>query len=301
MVPAIIDDVAKLSVFQRTAQWMVATPDKKYTDHEKQRVRVIPFLGRILRESYTRAFSTRFANAVVGKSDALEQIERACRDFLERKVKDPDLLAKLTPNYRAACKRLIVSSDFYDAIQNPNAELVTESIERIDPKGVVTKDGQLHELDVLVVATGFKAHNFMRPMNLVGENGLTIDQAWANGPRGYRSVSIPGFPNLFTIVGPNSPIGNFSLIATSEIQTNYIMQMIKLYRKGVFAEISPKEEATAKFTAEVAEQMKNTIWASGCDSWYFDEEGRSALWPWTIDKFKKDLRQPDLGEHVMRD
>ena len=125
-----------------------------------------------------------------------------------------------------------MSPDFYDAIQQPNAELVTEPIERVEPGGVRTKDGVLHELDVLVLATGFHANAFMRPMKLVGRNGVTLEDAWTPRPEAYLSISMPDFPNFFMLNGPNGPVGNFSLIEVAELQFAYILQLVERLRVG---------------------------------------------------------------------
>ena len=153
-------------------------------------------------------------------------------------MRDPELREKLRPDYQAACKRLIISPDFYDAIQQPNAELVTEAIERVEPAGVRTCDGRLHELDVLVLATGFKTDAFMRPMAVIGRDGQSLQEAWAARPSAYLSISIPEFPNFFMLNGPNGPVGNFSLIEVAELQFGYIMQLIERLRSGECREIS---------------------------------------------------------------
>ena len=174
-----------------------------------------------------------FANAVVDAQSAeYAFIESAVLENLEKNVHDPDLRERLRPEYRAACKRLIMSPDFYDAIQQPNAELVTEPIERVEPGGVRTKDGVLHELDVLVLATGFHANAFMRPMKLVGRNGVTLEDAWTPRPEAYLSISMPDFPNFFMLNGPNGPVGNFSLIEVAELQFAYILQLVERLRAG---------------------------------------------------------------------
>jgi cation diffusion facilitator CzcD-associated flavoprotein CzcO len=153
--------------------------------------------------------------------------ENACRVNLEENVHDPDLRERLRPEYRAACKRLIISPNFYDAIQRPNAELVTDRIDRVEADGLRTSDPStgetcLHELDVLVLATGFHADAFMRPMSVVGREGRTLADAWADRPNAYLSISIPDFPNFVTLNGPNGPVGNFSLIEVAELQFAYI-------------------------------------------------------------------------------
>ena len=162
----------------------------------------------------------------------MARIEQMCLDNLENNVKDPELRERLRPTYRAGCKRLVVSPSFYEAIQQPNAELVTSAIERFEPDGIRTADGVLHELDVVVLATGFKTHAFMRPMAIIGRNGLSLAEAWADRPVAHLSISIPDFPNLFMLNGPNGPVGNFSLIEVAELQFAYIMQLVDRLRDG---------------------------------------------------------------------
>jgi len=161
---------------------------------------------------------------------------------------------------------------------------------------VRTKDGVLHEQDVLVLATGFDGHAFLRPMEVVGESGRRLTDAWAQANEAYRSVAVPGFPNFFMLVGPNSPIGNFSVILISEIQLTYILQLVDLVLGGKCRAVMPKEQATRRFNVALREAMKNTVWVTGCQSWYLDRNGNPALWPWSFDRFRKEMNSPDLAD-----
>lgn len=287
----------KLVLFQRTAQWIYPTPDRAYTETHKERLRRHPWLARWLRVFYLKVFfDWFFAKAVIGNKLMLGFITWTCRHNLESKVKDPVLREKLRPSYQAACKRLIFANGFYEALQEPNMELVTESIERFESSGIRTEDGRLHELDAIVLATGFKPHNFMRPMEMIGENGLTIDDAWENGVHAHRAISMPGFPNFFMLIGPNSPIGNWSLITIAEAQMGYIMQLVNLWREGKVTAIRPRADATQKFNQALQDSMRGTIWMSGCKSWYIDKHGNPAMWPWSIERFREDMKTPRLSE-----
>ncbi len=186
-----------------------------------------------MHQELSRLFAENFSNAVVdADSPQMKMLDDVCRANLESNVRDPVLREKLRPNYRAACKRLIISSDFYQAIQKPNAELVSEGIERIEAGGVRTRDGRLHELDVLVLATGFRVDRFLRPIEVLGSEGKRLETVWEKRPIAYLSISIPGFPNLFMLNGPNGPVGNFSLIEVAELQIAYILQLVAVAPHG---------------------------------------------------------------------
>jgi cation diffusion facilitator CzcD-associated flavoprotein CzcO len=295
MVSAITERVAQLTLFQRTAQWIMPQENPEYSDEEMESFRADPNRLPELHTQLGEMFGI-FANAVIDSdSPGIKMIEEACRANLENNVRDPELREKLRPDYRAACKRLVISADFYDAIQRPNAELVTETIERVEPGGVRTRDGHLHELDVLVLATGFKADAFMRPMRVAGRDGETLEQAWAQRPNAYLSISIPSFPNFFMLNGPNGPVGNFSLIEVAELQFGYVLQLIDQLRAGECREISASREAMDEFEAERTAAARKTVWVTGCRSWYLDDRGIPATWPWSFTRFREEMRHPQLA------
>ncbi len=291
----LVGKVAQLSLFQRTAQWVFPQANPAFSEPEKDVFRNEAGAMDTLHAALTRLFADTFGEAVIGDEEQMKNIEDACQANLDR-VTDPELKARLTPDYQAACKRLIVSDEFYEAIQQPNAELVADAIERVEPGGVRTADGRLHPLDVLVLATGFNGHSFMRPMDLTGRDGVELSDFWAEAATAHRSVSLPGFPNFFMLVGPNSPIGNFSLVDISEKQLAYIMQLIDLWRDGTANEISAKGDAMMAFNATIKDAMKDTVWVTGCQSWYLDKNGNPAMWPFPYDKFCADMTAPNLDE-----
>ncbi|HME70669.1 MAG TPA: NAD(P)/FAD-dependent oxidoreductase [Myxococcota bacterium] len=299
IVSAIVDRVAELSLFQRTAQWIMPQENPAYSEAQRAEFRARLELLDQLHADMARLFAG-FSNGLVdANSPQMKAIEDACRANLEQNVRDPVLREKLRPDYRAACKRLVMSFDFYQAIQKPNAEVVTEGIERVEVDGVRTRDGRLHELDVLVLATGFRVDRFMRPMQVIGRDDLRLDTVWAQRPSAYLSISIPGFPNLFMLNGPNGPVGNFSLIEVAELQMGYVLQLVELLRGGHCREISSSEEATRRFETERTEAARNTIWASGCRSWYLDDRGVPMSWPWTFDRFREEMAAPKLDAYEL--
>lgn len=296
IVTGIVDQVAKLDLFQRTAQWVLPYPNEPYSEAQKSEFRASPAKMTEMFWHMAAQFNNSFARAVIGDQTQMARVEQRCRMNLEHNVHDSALREKLTPDYKVACKRLIMSDTFYGAIQQPNAELVTEGIERIEAQGVRTTDGVLHALDVLVLATGFDGHRFMRDIAITGLDGLKLNDAWAQSLEAYRCLAVPKFPNFFMLIGPNSPIGNFSLILIAEMQVNYILKLIERIRRRECRALVPKPEVTRAFNADIREAMKQTVWVSGCRSWYLDKNGTPVTWPWSFERFEDDMREPNLAE-----
>jgi cation diffusion facilitator CzcD-associated flavoprotein CzcO len=296
LVSALVARSQKLSLFQRTAQWVMPQDNQPYDAATRERFRNQPEVLRALRNQLEQRFAHNFSNAVIDvHSPQLQVIEQVSRTHLESAVTDPVLREKLRPDYRAACKRLIISSEFYPAIQQANAELVVEGIERLEPNGVRTRDGRLHELDVLVYATGFRTDQFIRPTEVRGRSGARLDEIWQGHPTAYLSVAVPDFPNFFLLNGPSSPVGNFSLIEVAELQMQYALQLIEKLRTGECAEISVSKAAAESFEAERVEATKSTVWVTGCRSWYLDDRGVPASWPWSLERFRSVMTQPDYA------
>jgi cation diffusion facilitator CzcD-associated flavoprotein CzcO len=301
IVDAIVDEVEHLDLFQRTAQWVMPQENPEFSEEQRASFRANPELMRKMYENLSDLFGRVFANAVIdADSDELKLIEEKCRANLENNIHDPDLRRRLTPDYRATCKRLVISGEFYNAIQKPNAELIDSGIDRIEARGLRTKDGKLHELDLIVLATGFNAHQFMRPMKVVGRDGLALEDVWKRNTPAYRSVSLPGFPNFFMLIGPNSPVGNFSLVEVAELQLNFVMQLIDHVIDKGSESIEASKSATDVFNKRLAEATKGTIWVTGCRSWYLDEDGIPAAWPWTLQRFREEMQAPEFSDFDLR-
>ncbi|HET8939417.1 MAG TPA: NAD(P)/FAD-dependent oxidoreductase [Polyangiales bacterium] len=301
LVAALVKCVDKLSLFQRSPQWMMPQENAAYDAAQREQFKREPESMRALREYLGKRFNDNFSNAVIDvSSPQLKVIEQVSRAHLENSVADPVLREKLRPNYRAACKRLIISSEFYPAIQQPNAELVVEGIEQIEPKGIRTRDGRLHELDVIVYATGFRTDQFIRPTKVLGRSGQDLGELWQGHPTAYLSVAVPDFPNFFLLNGPSSPVGNFSLIEVAELQMQYALQLVEKIRAGECREVSVKQTAADSFEAERIAATKNTVWMTGCKSWYLDDRGVPASWPWSLEHFRKTMAAPDYAAFELR-
>ncbi len=301
MVSALVDQVDQLYLFQRTAQWIMPANNDAVDDEQKARYRDDVSAMQAERDQVYAAFTGFFGNAIIdAESPAAQMIHDTCVANLEHSVEDPELRELLRPDYRAACKRLVLSPNFYRQISKPNAHLVVESIERIEPEGVRTADGVLHELDVLVLATGFRVDRFLRPIRVIGRDGVDLNERWAAHPVAYLSVSVPDFPNLFMLNGPNGPVGNFPLIEVAELQFAYVMQLIDRIAAGEYTEVSATTAATEQRERARVEATKKTIWVTGCRSWYLDSDGVPAAWPWTFDHFREVMETPELADFDLR-
>ncbi len=280
IVSALQPDATSIHHYVRSPQWILWAP---------MSLRQLPGLASLLKR-YPALHNSMY-DALLWGSGILADIttrpswrRRAVQAYarlsLRLQVRDPALRALLTPDYQPLCKRQVVSGTYYRAIRADNAELVPEAIAEVTPRGIRTADGTHRDLDIIVLATGFHAHNYMRPMRLIGRDGITIDDAWATGPRAYRMTAIPGFPNLFTVLGPNSPTGSISLQFSAELTARYIAQWIARFRDGTLRTVEVTEEATAQFSDGVRAAMAPTVWNTGCNSWYLTEDGAVDLWPY---------------------
>ena len=284
-----------LTVFQRTPQWIFPVPNRRYLRAERWLLRHVPGLNRLVHRSHEWLFEHYFAKAVVQPGWQRSSITRILNWHL-RRVRDPELRRKLTPPDEPMCKRMVMSGGYYRAMQQPNVSLVDTGIDHIESDAVITADGRRHPVDVLVLATGFKAHDYMRPMELTTRESARLSDYWSDKARAYRSVALPGFPNFFMLQGPRSPIGNFSLISIAQTQVDYIMACIKLWQQGEFQTMAPRASVADELDRELAASMDGTVWVTGCRSWYLDENGVPDTWPSTPARFRDYLNYPVLDE-----
>lgn len=301
IVSALARRAARLVHFQRSAQWIMPCPDKAYSEDERRAFREQPSLMAEVRDGpEAAARRARFTAAIIdADSPQLAEIQAIVERNLEESIGDPVLREKLRPSYRAACKRLIFSPSYYQAVQEPAVFLEDQAIERIEPSGVRMRDGTLHQLDVLVLATGFKVDQFVRPIRIRGEGGLDLDDFWRERPRAYYAVTIPHFPNLLLLNGPTGPVGNFSLIDIAEHQWRYFEQLVDLLRDGSCTSFSPSDAALADYETRRTERARKTVFASGCRSWYLDAEGTPQVWPWSWDYFTEVMTAPRLEDYAL--
>ena len=299
IVGEITDKVGSMHVFQRTPHWIAPLFQRKYAGWQKFFMRAIPFLPTFTYWLNYFIFKHTFAPATNGQSMFWQKtISKLCYKHLESKVSDPELRAKLTPDFTPMCKRLIFASDYFPALQRDNCRLITDGIERIDGDSVVTKDGTRHALDVLILATGFDTSAFILPTSVHGEGGKDLADFWGRAPRAHRGVTLPGFPNFWMVEGPTSPIGNLSLIMISEHQVDYIISMLDKMRQTKLHGLAPKQAAYEEYNNGLAKAAEGTVWVTGgCDSWYIDASGLPNLYSHAPHEYLRDMHGLDLEEY----
>ncbi|MBX5470076.1 MAG: NAD(P)/FAD-dependent oxidoreductase [Thermoleophilaceae bacterium] len=299
-VPAIQPKVGKLYVFQRTPPWIVPRRDRRYTSLERRLFRAFPPLQLAIRagiywvrELYLLGFRHRSIGRIT---------ERLALKHLSEQVPDPELRAKLRPSYRMGCKRILISNDWYPALQQPNVELVTEAVTEIKPRSVVAADGTEREVDTIIFGTGFHVTD-MPVMNRVrGAGGVLLADLWQESLQAYKGTTIAGFPNLFFLVGPNTGLGHNSIVYMIESQLNYVIDALRFMDRNGVAVVDVREDAQARYNEEVQRQMAGTVWTEGgCASWYLDAKGRNTtLWPLFTFQFREQLRRFDPECYVLR-
>jgi cation diffusion facilitator CzcD-associated flavoprotein CzcO len=276
----------KFELYQRTPQWIAPVGNREYSRLTKWIYRTFPRLNLVAYNFYGGLIHRTFGTAVVQPGWQRKLISYFCRRHL-KKIKDPQLRARFTPKDQPMCKRLIAGTEFYELFEFPWVSLVDTGIDHVDERGIVTSDGVLHELDVIVLATGFDAHAFMLPMTVHGPDGLDIPKLWQGEPFAYRSVALPGFPNLLMLIGPHSPFGNQSLFAISEHQQDFAMDIIERWRRGEIETATPSRMATEAYNDAIRAAMPNTTWVTGCKSWYIGKEGLPHAFPWVAPKHRE--------------
>jgi len=292
IVPEIAKTAAKVSLFQRTPNYLIPRYDRAYSAFEQWCFRHVPLYERLYRYVLFLRYDW-FAYSIVktsGDNLARRFAMRLFRKLLERNVPDPDLREKLTPEYPIGCKRVLISDNFYTALTRDNVELVTEGIERILPSGVKTIDGEIHQADVLVYATGFDTQGHHIDQRVFGPDGYSLSEAWSNAPIAYEGCMVAGFPNYHFVTGPNTGVGSTSIIFMIEQSANLIMNCIRAAGKDGL--ISPTEEAMQAYDAEIQEALSGTVWSASCSSWYKREDGQiTILYPYNAQTFRKRHRK----------
>jgi cation diffusion facilitator CzcD-associated flavoprotein CzcO len=272
-IPEIAKTAQRVTVFQRSANWVIPRNDRKFSEADKARFRRHPLLVRALRAFIWSMLEIRFL-AFLRESWFSRRMTRMATAYLHAQVSDPVLRAKLTPDYPIGCKRILISDDYYQALVRPNVEVVTESIERVTQHEVVTKDGVARPADTIVFGTGFETTGFLAPLTIEGLGGAKLDEIWRDGATAYLGLTVAGFPNLFLLYGPNTNLGHNSIIFMIECQVGYAVQCIAELRRRHASWLDVRRDVMDGYNHRLQAALAKTTWTAGCSSWYKTASGK---------------------------
>jgi len=296
-IPEIAPRVARLSVFQRTANWMIPRGDRAYTPTERWLFRHVPGLARLYRWFIWGRQELLFP-VMIGHPRFSERTREAALENLAEHVPDPALREILTPDYPIGGKRILIHDDYYPALARDNVEVLTSPIDHAEADGLVTEDGVRHPFDVLIMATGFDTNRFLAPMTIRGADGQILDQEWKDGAEAYLGLSVAGFPNFFMMYGPNTNLGHNSIIFMIECQANYILQCIGRIGKRHLRSLDLKPEVQRAFNEKLHAELARTAWAKTPHSWYKTDSGKiTNNWSGTTTEYWWRTRKVDFGAY----
>ncbi|MBO2453804.1 NAD(P)/FAD-dependent oxidoreductase [Actinomadura barringtoniae] len=300
IVPEIAEKVGHLSLFQRSAPYVIEKPDRPYRGWEKALFAAVPSVQGMSRAKIYALYESR-ALGFVKYPRLMEVMRRKFIKGLGEQVPDAGLRKALVPDYPMGCKRILISNDYYPALSRSNVELVTDGIARITPGGVTTEDGREHEVDVLIYATGFLSTEFLSPMKVVGRGGRELNDAWKHGAEAHLGITVNGFPNLFLLYGPYTNLGHNSIIYMLESQIRYVMGCLDAMRRAGLESIEVRADVQDAFGKEMQERLHSTVWEAGCDSWYMTSEGKVVNnWPGFTFAYRRATRRPDPRDFQAR-
>jgi cation diffusion facilitator CzcD-associated flavoprotein CzcO len=279
-VPRVAGQAGHLYVFQRTAPWIQPKPDVEIPESMRRVLRRVPGTTRAVRNTIYWGLEARSVGFTVDRRLAKPMASLA-KKHIARQIPDPELRAKVTPGYTIGCKRVLLSSDYYPALNRPDVDLVTDGIAEVREHSIVTVDGVEYEVDVIIYGTGFKVTDALKEQRIVGRNGMKIQEAWADGIEAHHGVTVPGFPNFFMLLGPNTGLGHNSVVFMIEVQIQHILSCLRLLAKHGAGTIEVRPEAVRRFNDRIQRRLRRAVWnAGGCRSWYLDENGvNRTLWP----------------------
>lgn len=299
VIPEIAATVASLRVFQRTPAWVMPRRTRPISELERRVYRSVPGAQRLVRLALywgRDAWAVGFLHPRLNRA-----AQRIAERHLRRQVPDPKLRAALTPNYVLGCKRVLLSNDYYPALQRDNVTLVTERIREIVPDGIVTADGARHPVDTIIFCTGFHVTDNPITEHVRGRGGRLLAEAWTPTMRAHLGTMVAGFPNLFFLLGPNTGLGHTSVVLMIESQLAQVMAALRHLRRSGAAAIEPTVEAQRRHSAWIDRRMAGTVWtAGGCASWYLDATGRnSTLWPGYATGYRLRLRRFRAADYAL--
>jgi cation diffusion facilitator CzcD-associated flavoprotein CzcO len=298
-VPAIQPIVTDLTVFQRTPAWVVPRHNQEKSRMRRRMYQAVPSLQRLER---LRLY-LRHEWMIVGFQNPplMKLPERQARKYLEKQVRDPELRAKLLPDFRFGCKRVLISDDYLRALTESNVTVVTDGIREVDEHAVIDFTGARHPVDAIVFGTGFRTSRLPLTDQIHGPDGQTMAEVWGAEPTAYLGTSVAGFPNCYLIHGPNIGLGHNSVIHMIESQAKYITEAVGYAHDHGLASVEPTRNAQEQFVARVDQLSQGSVWtAGGCHSWYLNANGRNTnIWPGGTLEFRRRSRHFDPTHHLL--
>ncbi|MDX1453458.1 MAG: NAD(P)/FAD-dependent oxidoreductase [Oleiphilaceae bacterium] len=297
IVPELVKRAEHVKVFQRTPGWILPRMDFGTPEWNKRLFNKLPLTQRATR-NLLYVLHESMALGIIWNSPLTRVLERLSLAHLHSQVKDSWLRRQLKPDFRIGCKRVLMSSDFYPALQQHNCKLITWPIDRLSAKGIRTAEGIEHQFDCIVFATGFDVSKNGAPYPVTGLNGRQLNEEWARGPQAYKSVSVSGYPNLFLTFGPNSGPGHNSALVYMESQIDYIVQGIRQILENQFKFIDVKAQAQISYNKRIQKRLSRTNWNSGCKSWYLTDDGFNAtMYPGFATQYRQQMRRFQLKHY----
>ena len=294
IVPAIQPHVGQMTVFQRTAGWVLPRFDRDVTALERRLFRAVPALQKLPRAGQYLYRDLLFLQ-IMHRRSVRVALEALAKAFIRRSIRDPELRAKVTPNFELGCKRLMISNDWYPALDQPNVHVETAAITEVRAQSILTADGAEHPVDAIVLATGYHTNDPPAAQIFHGRDGRTLADTWGDSPRAYRGLTTVNFPNLFRIGGPGTATGHISHILAIESGTRYVLDALKTMGAQGVAAVEVTEDAQARYARWLREHVKDTVWATGgCTSWYLDRAGQPSIaWPCSAWRYRRITRRFD--------
>jgi cation diffusion facilitator CzcD-associated flavoprotein CzcO len=296
-VPAIQPIAGHIDVYQRSPGWTFPKMDFAYSARAQRLFERFPLLQRLDRLSIF-AFMELGALGMTSHRWVLGAFRAIARRQIEKAIADDRLRAAVTPRDEVGCKRLMLTDEWYATLTKPNVTLITDSIAAVTPSAVRLEDGTERPADVLVLATGFKTHGFVAPMEIVGTAGRRLADEWEEVPHAYLGMSVPGFPNLFLLYGPNTNGGTGSVIYTIEAGVNHVIAALGELERARAARIEVTRQTTEDFNRQLRAALAGTVWHTGCTSWYVDENGNDpSQWPWLWSTYRRRTARIEPGAY----
>jgi len=297
-VPQIAPLAAQLTVFQRSANWLLPRKDRLYAPRTQRLLTRFPALAKLYHDVQWFFFGELQLTPLMKQVRPVQALARwKSLAHLRRQVRDPALRAKLVPQFPIGAKRVLFNDDYYPTLTRPNVALVTDAIERIEPDGVRTGAGTLHAADVIIYATGFKSTDFLAPMRITGRDGLDLRQEWSRGARAYLGVTVTGFPNFFMLYGPNTNLGHNSILVMIEAQVGYILDVLEQMGARGLRRIDVKRDVLEAYNHSLQQDLARSVWAATGASWYKLADGTiTNNWPHSTIRYQRLLRSARLED-----